>query len=165
MQEKTAEPPESQRLTFFAKGGAWVVAQFVVMAAWLIVTPLGHPLARSPGLWIAAAVLFGLGAVAGVAGTLVLGKNRTPFPKPRKDSSLVQTGIYAFVRHPLYSSLIALSFGWACLWGSGVGVAIAIVQALLLDAKARREELWLRTQFPEYAAYAARVRRLIPRIY
>ncbi len=165
MQGKTAEPPESQHSSFFEKGGAWVVAQFVVMAAWMIMTPLGHAVARVPVLWIPAAVLFLVGAVAGVAGTLALGKSRTPFPKPCTNARLVQTGIYALVRHPLYSSLIALSFGWACWWGSGLGAALALVQALLLDAKARREERWLRTRFPEYAAYAAKVRRLIPWLY
>ena len=39
------------------------------------------------------------------------------------------------------------------------------VQAGFLDAKARREERWLRVQFPAYAEYAAKVRRLIPWLY
>lgn len=142
-----------------------MVAQFVAMAGWLVLTPWGHSMARAPVLWIPAAVLLALGAVAGVAGMLVLGVNRTPFPKPRRDSHLVRTGAYAFVRHPLYASLIALSLGWACLWGSGIGAVLALVQALLLDAKARREERWLREKFPGYAAYGAEVRRLIPWVY
>ncbi len=37
--------------------------------------------------------------------------------------------------------------------------------APLLDARAQREERWLRQQFPEYAAYQQRVRRFIPWIY
>jgi protein-S-isoprenylcysteine O-methyltransferase Ste14 len=151
--------------SFFKKGGGWVLAQFSIMAAWLVLTPIGHTVTSSPWLWIPAISLIGSGAAAGIAGTLVLGRNRTPFPKPRTDSHLVQTGIYALVRHPLYASLIALSLGWASLWGSGLGAALAVVQALFLDAKAQREERWLHQQFPEYAVYAAKVKRFIPWVY
>jgi protein-S-isoprenylcysteine O-methyltransferase Ste14 len=157
--------PSERRPSFFQKGGAWVLGQFAVKAAWLLVAPLGHAVSSSPWLWVPAALLLCIGAIAGIAGTLVLGRNRTPFPRPRGDSQLVQTGIFALVRHPLYASLIALSFGWACLWASAPGVVLAVLQAILLDAKARREERWLREQFPEYADYAAKVRRLIPWIY
>ncbi len=153
------------RRTFREKGGGWVVGQYVVMAAWLVLAPLGHSVTHAPGLWIPAGALLAIGALAGVAGTRVLGRNRTPFPRPRGDSQLVQSGVYAMVRHPLYASLIALSFGWACLWESGLGALLAVVQAVFLDAKARREERWLLRQFPGYAGYSAKVRRFIPWVY
>lgn len=164
MQDEQLDPSE-RRLSFFQKGGAWVLGQFAVMAAWLLVTPIGHAIARSPALWVPAVLLLVIGAIAGIAGTRSLGKNRTPFPKPHGDSQLVKTGIYALVRHPLYASLIALGSGWACLWASTPGAVLAVLQAIFLDAKARREERWLREQFPGYADYAAKVRRLIPWIY
>jgi protein-S-isoprenylcysteine O-methyltransferase Ste14 len=37
--------------------------------------------------------------------------------------------------------------------------------ALLLDAKARREEVWLLETYPAYAAYRRRVRRFFPYLY
>jgi protein-S-isoprenylcysteine O-methyltransferase Ste14 len=37
--------------------------------------------------------------------------------------------------------------------------------APLFDAKARREERWLRQKFPEYAGYERRVWRFVPWIY
>ena len=37
--------------------------------------------------------------------------------------------------------------------------------AVFFDRKARREERWLRSRFPKYAAYERRVRRFIPGIY
>ena len=150
---------------FLEKGGVWVVAQFAVMAAWLVAAPLRRRFAPSRSDRIAAAILLSAGAAAGISGAAVLGESRTPFPKPPDGARLVQHGIYAIVRHPLYLSLIALSFGWALLWRScGAGV-LAIIQAALLDAKARSEEHWLRENFPDYATYSARVRRLIPWIY
>ena len=151
--------------SFWGKGGAWVGAQFVVMTAWLVLTPKGCKLTDSTLGRVAAAVLLSAGAAAGVSGALVLGKNLTPFPKPPAQAQLVRRGIYSIMRHPIYTGLIALSFGWACLWGSGQGVALALIQAVLLDIKARREEHWLREKFPDYDEYAVKVRRLIPWFY
>lgn len=164
MQNRQADQPEPAS-SFFEKGGGWVVGQFIVMIGWLVLPPLGHSITRSLELLVSAVVLLALGALAGISGTLVLGRNRTPFPKPRSDSQLVQSGIYSLVRHPLYVCLIALSIGWACLWESELGAVLALVQAIFLDFKARHEERWLKTQFSEYAAYAAKVRRLIPWVY
>jgi protein-S-isoprenylcysteine O-methyltransferase Ste14 len=44
-------------------------------------------------------------------------------------------------------------------------VVLALLQAVLLDSKARREERWLREKLPAYDRYAAKVRRLIPGLY
>jgi protein-S-isoprenylcysteine O-methyltransferase Ste14 len=44
-------------------------------------------------------------------------------------------------------------------------VLLALLQAVLLDAKARREERWLREKFPDYDRYAEKVCRLIPGLY
>ena len=40
-----------------------------------------------------------------------LGRNLSPFPRPVKNSNLVTKGIYRFTRHPMYYSLIFISFG------------------------------------------------------
>ena len=40
-----------------------------------------------------------------------LGRNLSPFPRPINNSNLVTTGIYRFMRHPMYYSLIIISFG------------------------------------------------------
>ncbi len=157
-----SSPFDGSKHSFLAKGGAWVVAQFIVMPAWLVLTPFYGRLTDSIWRQALAGVLLAAGATLGILGVRALGRQRTPFPKPRDKAQLVQNGIYGVVRHPLYTSLIALSFGWACLWSSALGTVLALVQALLLNAKARREEMWLRKLFPEYASYSERVSRLIP---
>ena len=150
---------------FMGRGGGWVVAQGLLMLCWLFLTPKGHKLTGSALARTFAAVLLTTGVVAGVSGALVLGKSLTPFPKPPAQAQLVRRGVYAMVRHPVYAGLMALSLGWACLWRSLPGAALALIQAVLLDAKARREERWLREKFPGYGEYAAKVRRLIPWVY
>ena len=41
-----------------------------------------------------------------------VGRNLSPFPRPISNSNLVTTGIYRFTRHPMYYSLIFISFGF-----------------------------------------------------
>lgn len=147
---------------FIQRGGRWVVAQNALTIAALLLAPLfrgqgWHPLTVAVGM-----VLFGLGGWVGLAGVWALGRNRTPFPIPLADSTLVQHGIYARVRHPLYSSLIFTSVGWGLGWGSWVGLAAAGSLALLLHAKAMQEEHWLRQRYPGYDDYAQRVSRFVP---
>ncbi|MBI3878663.1 MAG: isoprenylcysteine carboxylmethyltransferase family protein [Verrucomicrobia bacterium] len=151
--------------SFQQRGGIWVVVQFVLMGAVILLAPLCR---ERWGNWLtlaAGAVLFALGAVVGIRGDRVLGKFRTPFPQPVGGSQLITTGIYARIRHPLYASLILLAFGWALVWSSRAVLAVALVQAVFLDLKARREERWLREKFSNYADYARRVKRFFPGLY
>jgi protein-S-isoprenylcysteine O-methyltransferase Ste14 len=162
--------PQDKRQTdccdsFFEKGGGWVVAQFLVMTSWVALTPRGRKLTDSTLGRVAAAALMSAGAAAAPSGSIMLGKSLSPFPKPSPPARLIRRGAYAVVRHPVYAGLIALSLGWACLWGSARGAALALVQAVFLDAKARHEERWLQEKFPDYGQYAAKVRRLVPWIY
>ena len=142
-----------------------MAAQLVMVMAWLVLTSKGHRPAGSVFARLVTAVLLSAGAAAIGSGMWVLDKSLTPFPKPPEKAQLVRHGIYALMRHPVYAGLIALSLGWACLWGSRRGLALALLQAVLLDAKARREERWLREKFPDYDRYAAKVRRVIPSLY
>jgi protein-S-isoprenylcysteine O-methyltransferase Ste14 len=148
---------------FLSRGGAWVIAQSIVMTAvvWLGVVFRGDWTRLAvilPGV-----VLFAVGGCFGIAGVAVLGRNRTPFPQPREDSELVQRGIYAVVRHPLYTSVMLASLGWSLIWQSWPALVAALVLVPFFHAKARREERWLRGQFPGYVDYERRVPRFIPR--
>ncbi len=151
--------------SFIQRGGLWVIGQSILMFA---VIALG---VAYPGDWtqwamvVPGATLFTLGGVVGVAGVWVLGGNRTPFPAPRPQSQLVQRGIYSLIRHPLYTSVMLSSLGWALLWQCWAAVAAALVLIPFFDAKARHEERRLRNTFPEYTEYQRRVRRFIPWIY
>lgn len=150
--------------SFKARGGLWVVGQSILMIAVLGLGPLFKGGSQKEGLWILGGMLVMTGAWLGIAGVVALGHNRTPYPKPLATGDLVQHGIYARVRHPLYSSVMALSFGWSALWQSLPSLGVAIVTALFFWAKAAREERWLKDAFPHYADYASRVPRFIPRL-
>lgn len=79
---------------------------------------------------------------------------------------VVSTGPYAFVRHPMYSSVMLFFFGVPLLLGSWWGVAIAPIFLVLFAIRTRIEERELVAGLPGYADYAARVRyRLLPGIW
>lgn len=156
-------PPRSLH-SFLARGGAWVAVQSMLMAGVIALGVSFH----GDWTWLpvtaAGAVLLVAGGFFGIAGAWVLGRNLTPYPRPRADSELVRRGIYGRVRHPLYTSVMLASLGWALLWQSGAALVPALVLIPFFDAKARREEQWLREKFAGYAEYARHVPRFIPRI-
>ena len=147
------------------RGTAWVAVQFAIMLALLVAAPLWRGRRGGTAASVVGGTLVLTGAWLGIAGARRLGPSRTPFPEPKAESQLVTTGIYARVRHPLYASMIALGFGWALLWHSRPALLLAGVQALFLHAKAGLEERLLRVRFPQFAAYARRVPRLLPGLF
>lgn len=140
-----------------------MIAQFALMSAVLLSAPAWRGPWRAGWLVAVGGVAFIVGALLGVAGARALGRFRTPFPKPRENARLVQHGIYARVRHPLYTSVMLLSLGWALCWQSVVALLLALAQIPFFIAKARREERWLRERFPDYEEYARRVPAFWPR--
>jgi protein-S-isoprenylcysteine O-methyltransferase Ste14 len=83
----------------------------------------------------------------------------------KKNRELTQTGPYAHTRNPLYlgSMLIAAGFAVALLsWP--VALTLAVGFALIYIPVIASEERFLRSAFPGFATYCARVPRLIPRL-
>ncbi len=149
------------------RGEGWFLIQVVIlggigMAGLLGPAWFGSPRAIAATLGI---VLIGAGGLLAVRGVLDLGGNLTPFPRPRGSAGLVDTGAYEIVRHPIYGGLILGSFGWGLLTASPVSLAGALILAVFLDLKSRREEAWLIEQVDGYERYRDRTRRLLPWLY
>jgi protein-S-isoprenylcysteine O-methyltransferase Ste14 len=114
---------------------------------------------------IGGALLILTGGLLAVAGIFKLGPNLAAVPYPKDQATLVETGPYRLVRHPIYSGGILMAFGWA-FWVHGwLTIGYAIILMVFFDVKSRREEQWLQEKFPGYNAYQKRVRKLIPLIY
>lgn len=96
---------------------------------------------------------------------LNLGRNLTPFICPKAGAVLLERGAYRIVRHPIYTGLLQMAFGWG-LWVHGwLTLGYALLLFVIFDLKSRREEDFLRQIFPGYPSYSRRVKRLIPFIY
>lgn len=143
----------------------WVIGQSVLMLAVVALGVTQRGAWQSEEGFLAGAVLFALGAVVGIWGVRSLGGSRTPNPTPKADAELVQAGIYRWLRHPLYSSVMLASLGWALLWQSAAAMVATVVLCVFFDAKARLEERLLLAKFPEYAAYRGRTWRFVPWVY
>ena len=73
---------------------------------------------------------------------------------------LMTRGLYAFSRHPMYLTELALWLGWAVLYGSVVVLAGFAALFALVSVLAPREERALEAKFGEaYRQYRARVPR------
>ncbi|HOC44047.1 MAG TPA: isoprenylcysteine carboxylmethyltransferase family protein [Thermoanaerobaculales bacterium] len=85
---------------------------------------------------------------------------------PRADDHLVTTGPYSLVRHPMYASVLLISFGLACLTQSSIGLGLFGVYLVLIHPLMRIEETRLQNAYGEsYSAYRRGTRRLIPFVY
>ena len=82
-----------------------------------------------------------------------LGRNLSPFPKPKANSNLVTTGIYRFMRHPMYYSLIIISFGVFLIKLSVYYLCLTISLSLLIKCKILLEEQYLKNKFKNYFLY------------
>jgi protein-S-isoprenylcysteine O-methyltransferase Ste14 len=102
----------------------------------------------------------GLGVL--ILSALNLGRSLTAMPNPAERATLKTTGLYRFVRHPLYAGLLALVLGRTVSSGSWTKAALGAALFALILGKARWEEQMLRQRYPEYAEYAARTPRFIP---
>jgi protein-S-isoprenylcysteine O-methyltransferase Ste14 len=150
---------------FGQRGGWWVVGQFLLLLVIAILGISGRAAVKPLPLFLCGLGLFVVSAICGLSGVTALGRSLTPFPRPTAKTEFVRRGIYALIRHPLYTSVFCAATGWSLVWSSWAAGALLPALAIFLDAKARREERWLRRQFPEYAGYAQRMRRFIPWIY
>lgn len=116
-----------------------------------------------------ATIVGGLLIVVGIAfagaGAFSLREGLTPLPYPKEGARLIESGPYRIVRHPIYSGVILVAFGWALAVHGSLTLVYALALFVFLDLKSRREERWLNEKFPHYADYAKRVRKLLPFVY
>ena len=87
-----------------------------------------------------------------------LGRNLSPFPKPLKNSNLVTSGIYRFTRHPIYYSLIFISFGVFITKLSIYYLFLSISLVLIIKFKIALEEQYLNNKFKNYLLYKNEVK-------
>ena len=82
-------------------------------------------------------------------------------------TGIVDQGMYAKIRHPLYLSLIVMDLGIALAFGVLWTLVLAFVFSVLAVLTAVREERFLLGRFPEqYACYRIRVPwRMVPRLF
>jgi protein-S-isoprenylcysteine O-methyltransferase Ste14 len=112
--------------------------------------------------WIGVVIL-ALGLLFAVWARVHLGRNWSGEVTVKEGHELIRTGPYAYVRHPIYTGLIAAVLGTAIASGTvRAAIGVLIIGASFVF-KLRREEAFMRETFPgEYQRYAAEVPALVP---
>jgi protein-S-isoprenylcysteine O-methyltransferase Ste14 len=113
--------------------------------------------------------------VPAVWGTVLLKRAGGPAEARAKDPSLlaferttqlVTSGIYRYIRHPLYSSLLLLAWGVFFKSPSLAGGGLAILATVFLVLTALADEMECVRYFgPQYEAYMKTTRRFIPLVF
>jgi protein-S-isoprenylcysteine O-methyltransferase Ste14 len=147
------------------KGNLLVLGQFTLLAI-LIIYPSNPISFGSFGFLVPVVTAVLLVAGFGVLGLsfLALGKSLTAHPIPANKGVLVTDGLYRYVRHPIYTGVLALGAAMTLLGGLIPHLFFYIALIVLLNYKASFEEQLLRARYPQYASYAAKTGRFLPKL-
>lgn len=139
--------------------------QFVLLGVLLTAPRLPDPYGTlTPFISLVGLALMGVAGVILLVSFVGLGNSLTASPVPKERGALVTTGLYGYVRHPIYSGLLLLSLGVVLDAGWWPQAVVALMLFLLLRIKAQFEESLLRKAYPIYATYAAKTPMFFPRL-
>jgi len=83
-----------------------------------------------------------------------------------KTTELVTTGVYHYIRHPFYSSLLFLGWGILLKHVSWIGISLAVLNTILLIITAKKEEIENMQYFGEkYREYMKHTKMFVPFIF
>jgi protein-S-isoprenylcysteine O-methyltransferase Ste14 len=147
-------------------------AIYLIAILWLIIMPLdAKRFAWSPSFPVWLKVLGGVALLPAlyfifrstVENTFL--STRVRIQTDRKQR-VISTGVYGFVRHPLYLGCALLMFGAPLLLGSIVGLIISVIAFIILIARIMGEEKMLINELEGYTEYQHTVKyRLIPFVW
>lgn len=114
-------------------------------------------------MMILGTVMIIAGCAANIKGRFNLGKNWANQIKIYKEHTLVQTGMYRIVRHPLYASIIFMFYGGCLVYRDILAfAAVSVVFVPFMYYRAKQEETLLMQRFPEYEKYKKRTGMFFP---
>jgi len=111
-------------------------------------------------------LLFSIGGFVRIAALRELAENFSAYVTLQPNHRLVQEGIYASIRHPLYLSLLLIPTGIALVFASLLAVPILMLALAFVLDRMRREDGLLASHFgAQFEDYRRRTRRLIPLVF
>ena len=86
-------------------------------------------------------------------------------PKLKKDAQLITTGIYAYIRHPMYTSVVTMMLAILISTPTWDEALLFSLLLLTLYLKAKREEaLWIKA-FPTYCFNKEKTKYFVPFVF
>jgi protein-S-isoprenylcysteine O-methyltransferase Ste14 len=114
---------------------------------------------------LAGALLGLLGLLMAVASYRALGRNFRVYAAPRRSGTLVTSGIYSKVRHPMYTGVVLGLAGYVLIWGAHYLWPLWLACSGLYFIKGFKEDKILEEKFPEYRDYIKRTKRFAPYLF
>ncbi|WP_037322443.1 isoprenylcysteine carboxylmethyltransferase family protein [Salegentibacter sp. Hel_I_6] len=108
-------------------------------------------------------ILSGTGFLIILVALLQLNTNLSPFPAPKKNASLITSGLFKYIRHPMYSGIFIFLFFLSLYLTSGYKLGISILLLMLFWFKSKFEEEQLCLKYPNYSDYRQRTGRFFPK--
>jgi len=93
-----------------------------------------------------------------VLATKDLGKSLSPMPRPKENSKLITSGLYSLFRHPIYYSLIVISFSFFLKSLTIYNLILSILLTFVVSNKIKIEEKYLTKKFHNYTLYKNEVK-------
>jgi protein-S-isoprenylcysteine O-methyltransferase Ste14 len=80
---------------------------------------------------------------------------------------LVKTGVYRYIRHPIYAGTFLVTFGWTLIYGAPVtAILTLVIGGIFARRRIKAEEAALLARFgEEYDAYVRETDALIPAVW
>jgi protein-S-isoprenylcysteine O-methyltransferase Ste14 len=154
------------RLSRALDAGLLLVAAFLMLAGHRLPTLLcARFLPPGPAMPVVGAALTALGLSFTIWARVHLGRNWSGTVTLKDDHTLIRTGPYRRVRHPIYSGALLALAGTVLAVGEWRGVIALALVFLAVLRRVRVEEKHLRAIFPDYDHYRRETAALIPFIY
>jgi protein-S-isoprenylcysteine O-methyltransferase Ste14 len=107
-----------------------------------------------------------IGTYFNVKGRFILGKNWANQIKIYKNQTLVTKGVYSYVRHPLYASLIWMFYAGAIIYFNWLAFILnSFIFIPFMYYRAKQEEKLLKKEFKNYEKYEKSVGMFFPRLF
>jgi protein-S-isoprenylcysteine O-methyltransferase Ste14 len=140
-------------------------AAMMASAAWLPMV-LGERFLTGPAAPAIGTVLVFGGLAFAVWARWQLGRNWSSAVTVKESHTLITSGPYRWVRHPIYSGMVLALFASALAIGEPRGFIGAALILAGFVVKLLAEEAYMRATFPrDYADYCRRTARLIPGVF
>ena len=152
------------QLKFFLKGAYEIILvflQFFIISLHFFqceFIPIKHIIQLSPLSYLVGSLIILIAFIILLIAIKDLGRNLSPLPRPINNSNLVSTGIYKFTRHPMYYSLVFISFGIFITKLSIYYLFLLISLSLIIKFKIALEEQYLKNKFKNYFLYKNEVK-------
>lgn len=139
-----------------------IIVQTVLPDGWL---PVRYFLIAgdATGVRLAGTVLYAVGLAVAMLGRLQLGSNWEDIEKATvlREQRVVDHGLYAYIRHPIYVGDLLLLFGLQLALNSVLVFGVVLLTPIVLRQAVREEAMLART-LAGYPEYQARTKRFIP---